>query len=231
MKTIVELRHDSSRCAYCFRPTNYYSPHFDKPFCSYACQIDYRNNHEPISKAFHELVWIRKRMDLSSDYHECIRCNEPANYIDTNDSAHYCSYTCIEGDKKDFDDDPMQIVPLDGTKQVQLEKIVEPFPAFLAEKAEKYGEAFENCGDFLRLVFPEDVQPKDYEKLLYVTRVYDKLCRIAKGAESEENPVKDILGYSMLELLRNEKHERNTTSTISQSSTEDDPKPKLRRRT
>jgi hypothetical protein len=57
----------------------------------------------------------------------------------------------------------------------------------------------------MRNLVPNGVKAKDYTNLLAITRVIDKLFRIATKEDAfEENPWKDIAGYALL-AMRNRK--------------------------
>ena len=73
--------------------------------------------------------------------------------------------------------------------------------ALLEEKNRAYGSAFEKASDILKVLFPNGVQPAQYQDLLVVTRVIDKLFRIANDKTAfNEDPWKDIAGYAILSL-------------------------------
>ena len=71
----------------------------------------------------------------------------------------------------------------------------------ITEKQQAYGDSFHKSGEVLKILYPRGVKPEDYTDLLAITRVLDKLFRIATdptyGAES---PWRDICGYAMLRL-------------------------------
>ena len=62
-----------------------------------------------------------------------------------------------------------------------------------------YGDSFSLSGEVLKLLYPDGVLPEQYQNLLAVVRVIDKLFRIAsdEGAFDEE-PWIDITGYGIL---------------------------------
>jgi hypothetical protein len=62
-----------------------------------------------------------------------------------------------------------------------------------------YGNSFTKSGEILMILYPNGVKPEDYKTLLVITRILDKLFRIAtdKNAFGEE-PWKDIAGYAIL---------------------------------
>ena len=66
----------------------------------------------------------------------------------------------------------------------------------VTEKNEAYGDAFGKSGRVLREMYPDGVRPDQYDDLLTVVRVLDKLFRVAtrKGAFGE-SPYRDIAGY------------------------------------
>jgi len=75
----------------------------------------------------------------------------------------------------------------------------------VAEKQEAYGDSFGRSGAVLREMYPDGIKPDQYDDLLTVARVLDKLFRIAndKGA-FDENPWRDIVGYGLLGMARDD---------------------------
>ncbi len=91
-------------------------------------------------------------------------------------------------------------------------------------KNKAYGSAFDKCGDFLKVLYPEGIKPEQYKDMLCIVRVFDKLMRIATSYEgTEEKKVdaySDLMGYGLLglrasleeqqtEVQRKEKQELN----------------------
>lgn len=71
----------------------------------------------------------------------------------------------------------------------------------LERKNSSYGAAYSRCGDFMRLLFPNGLRPADYDRVLFVVRILDKLTRISTAKDScGEDPFEDIAGYALLEL-------------------------------
>ena len=74
--------------------------------------------------------------------------------------------------------------------------------ADLVEQKDKaYGSAFEITGKLIAILYPNGVQPSQYGSLLAITRILDKIVRIANNDGEDpmnENPFMDILGYSLL---------------------------------
>jgi len=82
------------------------------------------------------------------------------------------------------------------------------------EKNEAYGSSFERSQEILKILYPEGVQPSQYKDMLAITRVVDKLFRIANKKDAfGENPWQDIAGYGILgtanELGEEEEASRN----------------------
>lgn len=71
------------------------------------------------------------------------------------------------------------------------------------KKNAAYGDAFNKSGDILRALYPHGIQPDQYDDVLGLIRVIDKMFRIAtdKGAFGE-SPWQDIAGYGILKALR-----------------------------
>ena len=67
------------------------------------------------------------------------------------------------------------------------------------EKNEAYGDSFHKSGEILKILYPLGIKEDQYEDMLYVVRVIDKMFRIATAKDAfGENPARDIAGYSIL---------------------------------
>lgn len=84
--------------------------------------------------------------------------------------------------------------------------------ALVDTKNKAYGSAFDDAGSFLKLLYPDGIQPKQYGDALALVRIFDKMKRIATDRDAlGESPYRDIAGYGLLGLQRVEK-ERMTSS-------------------
>jgi hypothetical protein len=73
----------------------------------------------------------------------------------------------------------------------------------LIQKQKAYGDSYGKSPEFLELLYPNGIQPKQYKDLLFVIRIFDKLMRIASDKEAfNEDPYLDINGYSLLHLVQ-----------------------------
>ncbi len=73
----------------------------------------------------------------------------------------------------------------------------------VSEKQKAYGDSFGRSGDCLRQMFPDGIKPHQYDDLLTIARILDKLFRIANDPEAfSENPYQDIVGYGLLGMRR-----------------------------
>ena len=70
----------------------------------------------------------------------------------------------------------------------------------LIAKEKNYGQSFNQTGDILRMMAPDGIKPDQYDDILTVVRILDKLFRIMKGAPDAESPYSDIAGYAILKL-------------------------------
>lgn len=74
------------------------------------------------------------------------------------------------------------------------------------EKQAAYGDSFGKMGDVLRLLYPDGIRPDQYEDLLTIARVGDKLFRVATDRDAfGESPWGDVAGYGLLAKDRAEK--------------------------
>ena len=88
----------------------------------------------------------------------------------------------------------------------KLKEISLELGSLLEEKNRSYGSAFSKSSEVLKILYPEGIQPDQYTDLLLITRILDKLFRIAtdKSAFNEE-PWKDIAGYGILGIYKEQK--------------------------
>jgi len=85
-------------------------------------------------------------------------------------------------------------------------KIGEEVGQLVAEKQSAYGDSFGRSGECLRQMYPDGIKPEQYDDLLTIARMLDKLFRIASNPDAfEENPYRDLCGYALLGMARHEK--------------------------
>lgn len=78
--------------------------------------------------------------------------------------------------------------------------------ALVDTKQAAYGDSFGRSGEILRILYPQGIRPEQYRDALAVTRVVDKLFRIATDRDAlGESPWRDICGYSLLGSVNAEK--------------------------
>ena len=94
-----------------------------------------------------------------------------------------------------------------------LEKVMERFLGRYEElgkeigelvdkKNAAYGDAFNRAGVILKELYPKGIAPEQYNDVLAMIRVIDKLFRIATDKDAfGENPWQDIAGYAILKSL------------------------------
>jgi len=70
-------------------------------------------------------------------------------------------------------------------------------------KQAAYGDSFGKSGAVLKILYPDGISPDQYDDMLAVTRIIDKLFRIANDKEfGGESPYGDIAGYALLGLAK-----------------------------
>ena len=80
------------------------------------------------------------------------------------------------------------------------------------EKDQAYGSSFQRSREILKVLYPDGVQPNQYGDMLAITRVIDKLFRIANRKEAfGENPWQDIAGYGLLGVANEMDEEEKVT--------------------
>ena len=71
--------------------------------------------------------------------------------------------------------------------------------ALTQQKNNAYGDSFRRSGLLLKELYPDGVAPEQYQDMLAVVRVIDKLFRIATDKDAfGESPWKDVAGYGIL---------------------------------
>lgn len=86
-----------------------------------------------------------------------------------------------------------------GGEASEFEKIASEVGALVTEKDKAYGNSFSKCGEILKILFPHGVMEHTFDRMLFTTRVLDKLFRIATQPDAYgESPYLDIAGYAIL---------------------------------
>jgi len=80
--------------------------------------------------------------------------------------------------------------------------------SLVTEKNAKYGDSFANSPKILEILYPNGVTVDKYRDMLAVTRIIDKLFRIATDKHAlGESPYNDIAGYGILGVYEDQKEE------------------------
>ena len=86
------------------------------------------------------------------------------------------------------------------------EKIGTEIGKLVQEKNEAYGDSFGQACRILDVLYPEGIKPTQYRDALAITRVIDKLFRLANKKDAfGESPWRDICGYAILGVANDEK--------------------------
>lgn len=77
------------------------------------------------------------------------------------------------------------------------------------EKGRQYGHSHTVVAEILAALYPAGIRPDQYNDVLLVARIVDKLARIAhRGADGTdkggESPYQDIAGYGLLGVEQDE---------------------------
>jgi hypothetical protein len=73
----------------------------------------------------------------------------------------------------------------------------------VTDKNRRYGDSFNQAGEFLKLLYPGGVSPGQYGDMLALVRAFDKCKRIATDKDAYgESPWSDLAGYCLLSLAR-----------------------------
>ena len=90
-----------------------------------------------------------------------------------------------------------------GTKAVTIKAVARQLGELCAEKNAAYGDSFFQSGELLKLLYPDGVNVDQYQDLLAIARILDKLFRIARHKNAfDESPYRDIAGYGILGAVK-----------------------------
>ena len=88
---------------------------------------------------------------------------------------------------------------------MKFEKIANEIGKLVDEKNKAYGSSFLKSEKILQILYPNGITPDQYKNMLAITRIVDKLFRIATDKDAfGENPFKDIAGYDILGVANEE---------------------------
>jgi len=90
---------------------------------------------------------------------------------------------CIESDYTEFHTHALHIAELLKKKQLN------------------YGDSFRRCPEIMEILYPNGITVEQYPDVLAVTRIIDKLFRIASPNSDKEDPWQDIGGYAILSMV------------------------------
>ena len=87
------------------------------------------------------------------------------------------------------------------------------------DKQRAYGDSFGRSGECLRQMFPDGIKPHQYDDLLTIARILDKLFRLANDPSAfDENPYRDIVGYALLGMNRHNPSDSNKLDSHAESN-------------
>jgi hypothetical protein len=92
-------------------------------------------------------------------------------------------------------------------KAEEIKKLAKEIGETVIKKNQCYGDSFSKTGDILRVLYPNGIKPEQYDDMLAIARLEDKICRLAESSDhDDESPGFDISGYGMLiELMKRSK--------------------------
>jgi hypothetical protein len=89
--------------------------------------------------------------------------------------------------------------------------IAKDLGSLVKEKQEAYGDSFSKSEKIINILYPNGVKPENYRDLLTITRIIDKLFRIATRKNAfGESPYRDIAGYALLGIASDLEEKKKT---------------------
>jgi hypothetical protein len=93
----------------------------------------------------------------------------------------------------------------------EILKITDRIAELVYQKNKAYGDSFFKSSEILKQLYPDGISPDKYGDMLTIIRILDKLFRIATDKDAlGESPYQDILGYSLLGVLKDKKKQNET---------------------
>jgi hypothetical protein len=87
----------------------------------------------------------------------------------------------------------------------RYQEIADSIGRLTQEKNEAYGDSFGQACRILEVLYPNGISPSQYRDALAITRVIDKLFRLANKRDAfGESPWRDIAGYAILGVANDE---------------------------
>ncbi len=84
-------------------------------------------------------------------------------------------------------------------------EIADSIGTLVAEKNKAYGDSFGQACKILEVLYPNGINTTQYRDALAITRVIDKLFRLANKKDAfGESPWRDICGYAILGVANDE---------------------------
>lgn len=113
-------------------------------------------------------------------------------------SMTYCDDCIVENcvdQEKQIDDNKEQEFSKYEKAALEIGKLV-------ALKQIQYGDSFTFSSEILKILYPNGISSLQMNDMLTVTRIIDKLFRIANGDQGDESAWNDICGYSLLAITK-----------------------------
>lgn len=95
------------------------------------------------------------------------------------------------------------------------EKLGQDIGKLVDDKQAAYGDSFATAPRILRELYPTGIRVDQYDDMLTLVRMIDKMTRISKGNKTAfgESPYRDIVGYGLLGARKDEQAIKATEVT------------------
>lgn len=85
------------------------------------------------------------------------------------------------------------------TQKKLIKRIARQVGKLTAKKNAAYGDSARVSAEMLKILYPNGIELGQYRDMMLVSRILDKLCRIANRKEAfGESPYRDIAGYGVI---------------------------------
>lgn len=109
----------------------------------------------------------------------------------------------------------VSVVLKEGGSKMKYTQAAVRVANLVREKNLAYGDSFGKSGAVMKLLYPSGVSLDQMDDFLTMTRVLDKMFRIANQKDAfGENPWQDIMGYALLAITKDVDRENKKSDTV-----------------
>ena len=104
---------------------------------------------------------------------------------------------------------------VDDTFRDKIKTTLDTLGDLVAEKNKFYGDSIKTSVEVFKLYYPNGISPDQYDDVLLMVRVLDKLSRIATSKKAfGESPWEDLVGYAIRGVLHDKEEPKEVPKPV-----------------